>query len=67
VKGHRQKWNRGASPQVGVARAWATPPGAEGALLPPSGSHLVLVFPLGKIGVLVFISSNSENISCVAL
>jgi hypothetical protein len=55
-----------ASPQVGMARAWAAPPGGEGALWPPSGSRLVLVLPPGKIGVSVFISSNSENISCVA-
>jgi hypothetical protein len=49
-----------------VARAWAAPPSGEGALWPPSGSRLVLVLPLGKIGVSVFVSSNSENISCVA-
>jgi hypothetical protein len=41
-------------------------PGGEGALWPPSGSCSVLVLPPGKIGVSVFISSNSENISCVA-
>jgi hypothetical protein len=55
-----------ASPQVGVARAWATPSGGDGALWPPSGSRLVLILPLGKIGVSVFVSSNSDNISCVA-
>jgi hypothetical protein len=33
---------------------------------PPSGSLSVLVLPPGKIGVLELISSNSENISCVA-
>jgi hypothetical protein len=38
----------------------------EGALWPPSGSCSVLVLPLGKIGVSVFVSSNSENISYVA-
>jgi hypothetical protein len=42
------------------------PPGGEGALWPPSGSCLVLVLPPGKIGVSFFVSSNSENISCVA-
>jgi hypothetical protein len=51
---------------VGAARAWAMPPGGEGALWPPSSSRLVLVLPWGKIGVSVFVSSNSENISCVA-
>jgi hypothetical protein len=33
---------------------------------PPSGSRSVFVLCLGKIGVLVFVSSNSENISRVA-
>jgi hypothetical protein len=42
------------------------PPGGEGALWPPSGSRLVLVLPPGKIGVSVFVLSNSENISGVA-
>jgi hypothetical protein len=32
----------------------------------PSGSRSVLVLRLGTIGVSVFVSSNSENISCVA-
>jgi hypothetical protein len=42
------------------------PPGGEASLWPPSGSRLVLVLRLGKIGVLELVSSNSENISCVA-
>jgi hypothetical protein len=42
------------------------PPHGEAALWPPSGSPSVLVLCPGKIGVWVFISSNSENISCVA-
>jgi hypothetical protein len=54
------------SPQVGVARGWAALPHGEAALWPPSGSLSVLVLHPGKIGVWVFISSNSENISCVA-
>jgi hypothetical protein len=54
------------SPQVGAARGWAAPPHGEAALWPPSGSPLVLVLRPGKIGVLVLVSSNSENISCVA-
>jgi hypothetical protein len=58
--------DQGASPQVGVARAWVAPHGGEGALWPLSGSRLVLVLHPGKIGVWVFVSSNSENISCVA-
>jgi hypothetical protein len=51
---------------VGAARAWAAPPHGEGALWHPSGSLSVLVLRPGKIGVSVVISSNSENISCVA-
>jgi hypothetical protein len=53
------------SPQVGVARGWAAPPGGEASLWPPSGSCLVLVLRLGKIRVPELVSSNSENISCV--
>jgi hypothetical protein len=54
------------SPQVGTARGWAAPPHGEAALWPPSGSLSVLVLRPGKIGVWVFVSSNSKNISCVA-
>jgi phage replication-related protein YjqB (UPF0714/DUF867 family) len=35
-------------------------------LWPLSGSRLVLVLSPGKIGVSELVSSNSENISCVA-
>jgi hypothetical protein len=45
---------RGATPW------WAYP------LPPPSGSRSVFVLRPGKIEVLVFILSNSENIFCVA-
>jgi hypothetical protein len=51
---------------VGAARAWAAPPHGEGALWPPSGYPSVFVLRPRKIGVLVVISSNSENISYVA-
>jgi hypothetical protein len=34
--------------------------------LAPSGSRLVLVLRPGKIRLLELVSSNSENISCVA-
>jgi hypothetical protein len=50
---------------VGAARGWATPPGGEPTLWSSSGSLSVLVLRPGKIGVLVFGLSNSENISCV--
>jgi hypothetical protein len=54
------------SPQVGAARGWATPAHGEAGPWPPSGSRSVLVLPSGKIGVYELVSSNSENISCVA-
>jgi hypothetical protein len=54
------------SPQVGVARGWATPPHGEASLWPLSGSRLVVVLRSEKIGVSELVSSNSENISCVA-
>jgi hypothetical protein len=54
------------SPWVGAARGWATPPYGVGSLWPLSGSRLVLVLRPGKIGVSELVSSNSENISCIA-
>jgi hypothetical protein len=56
----------GVSPQGGVARGWAAPPHGEASPWPPSGSLSVLVLCPGKIGVWELVSSNSENISCVA-
>jgi hypothetical protein len=58
--------DRDSSHQVGAARGWATPPTCEGGLWPPSGSRLVLILRPGKIRLLELVSSNSENISCVA-
>jgi hypothetical protein len=49
-----------------MARGWATPPHGEAGPWPLSGSFSVPVLCPGKIGVWVFVSSNSENISCVA-
>jgi hypothetical protein len=54
------------SPQVGVARGWAAPPGGETGPWPPSDSLSVFVLHPGKIGVSVLVSSNSKNISYVA-
>jgi hypothetical protein len=54
------------SPQVGVARGWAAPPHGEAGSWPLSGSPSDLALRPGKIGVSVVVSSNSENISCVA-
>jgi hypothetical protein len=42
------------------------PPCCVGSPWPPSGSRLVFGPLPGKIGVLKLVSSNSENISCVA-
>jgi hypothetical protein len=50
----------------GTARGWAASPHGEAGPWPPSSSLSVLVLHLGKIGVWVFVSSNSKNISCVA-
>jgi hypothetical protein len=54
VKGLWQKWARGLSPQGGVARGWAMPPGGEAALWPlspsPSGFFSLLI----KYNFLVF-------------
>jgi hypothetical protein len=49
---------------VGVARAM--PPHGEAALCPSFGSPSVLILRPEKIGVLVVVLSNFENISCVA-
>jgi hypothetical protein len=46
----------------GLGRA----PCGVASLWPLSGSRLVLVLRQGKIGVFELVSSNSENISCVA-
>jgi hypothetical protein len=49
-----------------MARGWVMPPYGVASLWPLSGSRLVLVLCLGEIGVSELVSSNSENISCVA-
>jgi hypothetical protein len=63
--------HQGGSPPLGAARRGrgqegGAPPHGEPALWPTSGSLSVLVLRLRKIGVWVFVSSNSENIPCVA-
>jgi hypothetical protein len=50
---------------VGLARAWAAPPGGEGSLRPLSSSRSVFDTLPGKIRLLKLVSSNSENISSV--
>jgi hypothetical protein len=49
-----------------VARGWAVPPHGEVGPWPPSGSRSVFGTLPGKIRLLELVSSNSENISCVA-
>jgi hypothetical protein len=63
--GAASEGHQGASPPLGAARREA-PPHGEPALWPHSSSLSVIVLRPGKIGVLVFVSSNYENISCVA-
>jgi hypothetical protein len=64
-KGDVRGWTRGthhlvARPEGGGAPLYGVP-----ASCPSSVSALDSVFVSGKIGVLAFISSNSEKISCV--
>jgi hypothetical protein len=66
VKGRHQEATRVVSPQGGTARGWAMPPHSEASPWPPSSSRSVFGPLAGKIGVLELVSSNSENISCVA-
>jgi hypothetical protein len=56
-QGPHTMWWRGpgGTPALGVADPW-----------PPSGSPSVFVLCPGKIGGSGFVSSNFENISCVA-
>jgi hypothetical protein len=54
------------SPQGGTPRGWAAPPHGEAGPW-PSSSSLSVFGPLsGKIRLLELVSSNFENISCVA-
>jgi hypothetical protein len=64
-RGIVRRWTRGPHPW------WRSKEGGRATLgcgypLAPSGSHLVFVLPPGRIGVSVFVSSNSKNISYVA-
>jgi hypothetical protein len=64
--GAASEGHQGCLTTPGRGQEGGTPAHGEGALWPPSGSRSVLILPSGKIGVSVFVSSNSENISCVA-
>jgi hypothetical protein len=65
LRGIVRRWTRRPH-NGGAARVWATPPYCVGSPWPLSGSRLVLVLCPGKIGLPELVSSNSENISCVA-
>jgi hypothetical protein len=64
-RGAASEGHQGCLTTPGRDQEGGTPPHGEPALWPPSGSLSVLVLRLGKIGVSVFVSSNSENISYV--
>jgi hypothetical protein len=65
-EGAASEGHQGGLTTPGRDQEGGAPPHCEPALWPPSGSLSVLVLRSGKIGVLVLVSSNSENISCVA-
>jgi hypothetical protein len=58
---------RGALTHRGAARGWATPPWCVGPSWPPSNSSSDHWKLPGKIRLQKLVSSNSKNISCVAL
>jgi hypothetical protein len=65
VEGRRQEVGQVAPPPSGAARGWPMPPYGVAAPGPPP-SLLWTPSRVGEIGTLAFVSSNSENISCVA-
>jgi hypothetical protein len=65
VKGRRQEATRVVTQCVGAAGGWAKPPVVWAASGPPPALVRSSVLP-GKIRLLELVSSNSENISCVA-
>jgi hypothetical protein len=58
--------DQGGLTMGGCGQSWVGPPCCVASPWPLSGSRLVLVLRPGKIGVSELVSSNSENISCVA-
>jgi hypothetical protein len=60
------KWTQVSSHIGGTARGWATPPLCEGCLWPLYVSSSDLWKLPGKIRLQELVSSNFENISCVA-
>jgi hypothetical protein len=66
VEGRRREVDQGPTPGPSAARGWPAPWGGAAASWPPLHLCFGLHHALGKIGTLAFVSSNSENISCVA-
>jgi hypothetical protein len=66
VKGHRQEWTEVPSHIGGAARGWAAPPWCVATSWPHSVSFSDLWKLPGKIRLQELVSSNSENIFCVA-
>ena len=56
---------RAATPALGAAYPWPAPRGGVATSVPSSVSTLDSVDVSGKIGTLAFVTSDSENISCV--
>ena len=56
---------RAATPALGAAYPWPTPRHGVAALAPVFDSSSVLRFGTVKMGTSAFVTSNSENISCV--
>jgi hypothetical protein len=64
VEGRCQRAPGGPTPGGGAARGGPVPPGGVATSWPSSVAALDCLSS-GKIGTLGFVSSNSENISCV--
>jgi hypothetical protein len=64
--GAASEGHQGGLTTPGRGQEGGASPHGEPTLWPPSGSLSVFVLRPGKIEVSVFVSSNSENISCVA-
>jgi hypothetical protein len=58
--------HQGPTPGPDTARGWPVPWGRGGCPLAPLHLSFGLCHASGKIGTLAFVSSNSENIFCVA-
>ena len=64
-EGELKRSTRLATPCLGAAYPWPAPRVGVATLAPVFDSSSVLRFGTVKIGTLVFVTSNSENISCL--